>query len=71
MSTQDSRTTSTPRRGQCGSSWITRSAASGGTSALPIKLSDSPGRLERSPLLGEHTDRFQEVLGYDETKIAG
>ncbi len=39
---------------------------------MPIKLSDSPARIERSPLLGEHTDEvLKEVLGYDETKIAG
>ena len=38
---------------------------------MPIKLSDSPARIERSPLLGEHTDEvLKEVLGYDETKIA-
>jgi formyl-CoA transferase len=38
---------------------------------MPIKLSDSPARIERSPLLGEHTDQvLKEVLGYDESKIA-
>jgi formyl-CoA transferase len=37
---------------------------------MPIKLSASPPRIERSPLLGEHTDEvLQEVLGYDESKI--
>jgi formyl-CoA transferase len=37
---------------------------------MPIKLSASPPRIERSPLLGEHTDQvLQEVLGYDEAKI--
>jgi formyl-CoA transferase len=37
---------------------------------MPIKLSASPARFERSPLLGEHTDQvLQEVLGYDEAKI--
>ncbi len=39
---------------------------------MPIKLSDSPARIERSPLLGEHTDEvLKEVLGYDDAKIAG
>jgi formyl-CoA transferase len=39
---------------------------------MPIKLSDSPARIERSPTLGEHTDEvLKEVLGYDESKIAG
>jgi formyl-CoA transferase len=38
---------------------------------MPIKLSASPARIERSPLLGEHTDEvLKEVLGYDETRIA-
>jgi formyl-CoA transferase len=37
---------------------------------MPIKLSASPPRIERSPLLGEHTDEvLQQVLGYDESKI--
>lgn len=37
----------------------------------PIKLSDSPVKVERSPLLGEHTDEIlREVLGYDEERIA-
>jgi formyl-CoA transferase len=37
---------------------------------MPIKLSASKPRIERSPLLGEHTDQvLQEVLGYDEAKI--
>jgi formyl-CoA transferase len=37
---------------------------------MPIKLSASPARIERSPLLGEHTDQvLQDVLGYDEAKI--
>ena len=39
---------------------------------MPIKLSASPARIERSPLLGEHTDDvLKNVLGYDEAKIAG
>jgi len=38
---------------------------------MPIKLSDSPARVERSPLLGEHTGEvLKEVLGYSEEKIA-
>ncbi len=37
----------------------------------PIKLSDSPARIERSPLLGEHTDEILgEVLGYEAEEIA-
>ena len=38
---------------------------------MPIKLSDSPAKIERSPLLGEHTDEvLKEVLSYDESKIS-
>jgi len=38
---------------------------------MPIKLSASPARIERSPTLGEHTDEIlRQVLGYDEGKIA-
>ena len=37
---------------------------------MPIKLSASPAKIERSPLLGEHTDQvLAEVLGYDESQI--
>ena len=37
----------------------------------PIKLSDSPVEIERSPLLGEHTDEvLNEVLGYGADEIA-
>ncbi len=37
---------------------------------MPIKLSASPARIERSPMLGEHTDEvLKEVLKYDESKI--
>ncbi|MFE1601112.1 formyl-CoA transferase [Methylobacterium sp. ID0610] len=36
----------------------------------PIKLSDSPTEVKRSPLLGEHTDEvLREVLGYGEERI--
>lgn len=38
---------------------------------MPIKLSDSQVAIERSPLLGEHTDNIlQTVLGYDDARIA-
>ena len=38
---------------------------------MPIKLSASPARIERSPLLGEHTDEvLRQVLGYDDGKLA-
>jgi len=37
----------------------------------PIKLSDSPARVERSPLLGEHTEEvLSKVLGYSAAEIA-
>jgi formyl-CoA transferase len=37
----------------------------------PIKLSDSPSEVERSPLLGEHTDAIlREVLGFGDEEIA-
>ena len=37
----------------------------------PIKLSDSPTEVTRSPLLGEHTDEIlRDVLGFDERRIA-
>src|SRR5262249_49162925 len=36
----------------------------------PIKLSDSPTVVERSPLLGEHTEEIlREVLRLDEARI--
>ena len=38
---------------------------------MPIKLSASPAKIERSPLLGEHTDDvLTNVLGYDTAKVA-
>ena len=38
---------------------------------MPIKLSASPARIERSPTLGEHTDEvLRQVLGYDDGKVA-
>jgi formyl-CoA transferase len=37
----------------------------------PIKLSDSPAEVKRSPLLGEHTDEIlSEVLQYSDEEIA-
>jgi formyl-CoA transferase len=36
----------------------------------PIKLSDSPTNVERSPLLGEHTEQVLEQLGYNADQIA-
>jgi formyl-CoA transferase len=37
---------------------------------MPIKLSDSPVEIERSPLLGEHTDEIlREVLGLHDAEI--
>jgi formyl-CoA transferase len=36
----------------------------------PIKLSDSPTDVKRSPLLGEHTDEVLGELGYSTTQIA-
>ena len=38
---------------------------------MPIKLSASPVTVERSPLLGEHTEEIlQSVLGYNEAHVA-
>ena len=36
----------------------------------PIKLSDSPTEVRRSPLLGEHTDELLSGLGYSREQIA-
>ena len=37
----------------------------------PIKMSDSPSEVKRSPLLGEHTTEIlRDVLGFDEAKVA-
>ena len=39
---------------------------------MPIKLSASPVKIERSPMLGEHTEEvLTAVLGYDTTKVEG
>ena len=36
----------------------------------PIKMSDSPTDVTRSPLLGEHTIEVLEQLGYSQSEIA-
>ena len=38
----------------------------------PVKLSDSPSEVERSPLLGEHTDEIlRTVVGLTDEEIEG
>jgi formyl-CoA transferase len=37
----------------------------------PIKLSDSPTEVTRSPLLGEHTEEVLQQLGYSAAEIVG
>ena len=38
---------------------------------MPIKLSASPAKIERSPMLGEHTEEIlKEVLGWSDAEIA-
>jgi formyl-CoA transferase len=40
------------------------------TVGMPVKLSDSPADVKRSPLLGEHTDEIlAQVLGYSAEEI--
>jgi len=36
----------------------------------PIKMSDSPTEVRRSPLLGEHTDEVLQEIGYDPLQVA-
>jgi formyl-CoA transferase len=38
---------------------------------MPIKMSASPAKIERSPLLGEHTEEIlKDVLKYDNAKVS-
>ncbi|EOD58607.1 formyl-CoA transferase [Amycolatopsis vancoresmycina] len=39
------------------------------TVGCPLKLSDSPVEIERSPLLGEHNDEVLAELGYSEAEL--
>jgi len=36
----------------------------------PIKMSDSPTHVTRSPLLGEHTDEVLAELGFKAAEVA-
>jgi formyl-CoA transferase len=36
----------------------------------PIKMSDSPTEVTRSPLLGEHTDEVLAEIGFGATEVA-
>ena len=59
------------RAATCGSSSTIRSAASGSTSACRSSSRPRRRRSSARPTLGEHTDEIlQDVLGYDEDKIA-
>src|ERR1700726_1282988 len=50
---------------------ITPSAAKFLSVGNPIKLSDSPTEVKRSPLLGEHTDEIlRQVLGFSDHQVA-
>lgn len=40
------------------------------TVGCPVKLSDSPVDVARSPLLGEHTEEVLALLGYSEAEVA-
>ena len=40
------------------------------TVGCPVKLSDSPAEVVRSPLLGEHTEEVLALLGYSESEVA-
>ncbi|QKO11731.1 Formyl-coenzyme A transferase [Dickeya solani] len=40
------------------------------TVGMPIKMSDSPVDITRSPLYGEHTEEVLRELGYDSEAVA-